>query len=201
MNLFAVIPDDKIDEQTAKVIEFDDISDSIDVRVKRYIANAGSNGFSGSSSEDTSVRIQLPTIPLPGFNGDIGEWVYFRDKFTALITLNTLSLVDDAELLQLSIDTITSLWNAWKERFEVKRVIADEQLLMSQDSASEPQNMINVVIMSLRLIETIDLKLDSLSEMFLVNLLCSLLYAETHKAFQLQLKPSSIPNDPRCLRF
>jgi hypothetical protein len=73
--LFAVIPDEKYDERTAKVFE-------------RNIANAGSSVSGGSSSDDTSARIQLPTKPLPRFNGDIGEWVYFRDKFTALITLN-----------------------------------------------------------------------------------------------------------------
>jgi hypothetical protein len=114
--------------------------------------------------------------------------------------------VDDAESLQLSIDTITSLWNAWKERFEVKGVKADEQLLklfkpMSQDSASELQHMINGVIMSLRLRKTIDLKLGSRSEMFLVNLLCSLLHAETRKAFQLQLKPTVYPKWSEMLTF
>jgi hypothetical protein len=55
--LFAVIPDDKIEERTAKVIKFDDIYDSIVVRVKRCIAYAVSRGSVGSLSDDTSARI------------------------------------------------------------------------------------------------------------------------------------------------
>jgi hypothetical protein len=82
--LFAVIPDDNIEEQTAKVIESDDTYDSIIVRLKRYIVNARSSGSGGSSSDNTSARIQLPTIPLPRLNDDIGEWVDICDKFTSL---------------------------------------------------------------------------------------------------------------------
>jgi hypothetical protein len=157
---------DKIDERTAKVIKFDDIYDSIVVRVKRYNANAASSGSGASSSDDKSARIQLPTILLPRLNDAIGELVYFRDKFKALITLNTSlnlkpSLVDEAESLQSSNDTFTSLWNALKERFVVKRVIADKQILklfnlklITRDSASEHRHMIDVVVKSLRVLET-----------------------------------------------
>jgi hypothetical protein len=45
--LFAVIPDDKIDERTAKVSEFEDIYDSIVLWVNRCIVNAGSSGNGG----------------------------------------------------------------------------------------------------------------------------------------------------------
>jgi hypothetical protein len=183
--------------------------------VKRYIANAESGG---SSYDDTSAEIQLPTIQLPRFYGDIGEWVYYHDKFTALITLNTsltgfvylkASLMDDAESLQSSHDTFTSLWNALKEQFKVKRVKADEQILklfnlkpMPRDSATELRHMIDVVIIkSQRVLETIDLKLDSLSEMFVLNLLCSRLHEETRKAFQLQLKPTVYPKWSKMLTF
>jgi short-subunit dehydrogenase len=48
--LCAAVPHDKIDGRTAKVIEFDDIYDSIVLRVKRFIANAGSSGAGRSSS-------------------------------------------------------------------------------------------------------------------------------------------------------
>jgi hypothetical protein len=104
--LFAEILDDKIEERTAKVIEFNDVYDSIFDRVKRYIANAGFSGSGESLSDDASARIQLPTVSLPRFNGDIGEWVYFRDKFTALITLN--ASFNDTQR-QSSNETFTSL--------------------------------------------------------------------------------------------
>jgi Protein of unknown function (DUF1759) len=82
-------------------------------------------------------RIHLPAIPLPQFKGTIGDWVFFRDKFTVLIieneSLNEVqrlyylksSLIDEAASLQSNNDTFQSLWKAFKERFEVKRVIAD----------------------------------------------------------------------------
>jgi hypothetical protein len=118
------------------------------------------------------------------------------------------SQVDVAESLQLSYDKFTLLWNALKERFEVKIVIADEQILklynlkpMSPDSVSELRHMIDVVIKSLRLLETIDLKLDSLSEMFPINLLRSRPHEETRKAYQLQLKPTVYPKWSEMLTF
>jgi basic membrane lipoprotein Med (substrate-binding protein (PBP1-ABC) superfamily) len=64
--LFAVIPDDKIDERTAKVIEFDDIYDSIVVRVKRYIANVARLGH---RSEFNCLRYRCLDLMVTLVNG------------------------------------------------------------------------------------------------------------------------------------
>jgi Protein of unknown function (DUF1759) len=67
------------------------------------------------------TALKLPAIPLPQFKDTVGDWVFFGDKFTALIienfTLNESqrlyylksSLIDDAASLQLSNDTFQSL--------------------------------------------------------------------------------------------
>jgi hypothetical protein len=113
--LFALVSDDKIDERTRKLIEFDDKYDTIVVRVKRNIFNAMSSDGQNSTANDITI------IKLLRFNGDIGEWVYFRDKFKALITLKASpnytqrlsylksSRMEDAESLQSSNDTLTCI--------------------------------------------------------------------------------------------
>jgi hypothetical protein len=66
---------------------------------------------------------------------------------------------------------------------------------MSQDLA-ELRDMIDVVIksLSLRELETIDLKLDSLSKIILINLLCSRFQEETCKAFLLSILKTLYPS-------
>jgi hypothetical protein len=66
--LFEAVLDGKIDNRTAKVIKIDDLYDS------------KSGGFDGSTAKK----------PLPRFNWDISESIYFFDKFIALIILNAL---------------------------------------------------------------------------------------------------------------
>jgi hypothetical protein len=73
----------------------------------------------------------MPHIPLPVFSGNLNEWVYFREKFKfkSLISENAAfndvqkhhylrnSLLGEAETLQLTSDTLESLWNALTDRY------------------------------------------------------------------------------------
>jgi hypothetical protein len=49
--------------------------------------------------------------------------------------------------------------------------------------------MIDKVIKNLRVLATIELPLDALSEMFVVNMVANRLETETRKVYELQLKP------------
>jgi aminoglycoside phosphotransferase len=71
------------------------------------------------------------------------------------------SLNDAAVSLQSTNDTFQSLWLSLKERFEVKRVIADSQISeilglksLSHESASDLQTLVDVVTKNLRVLET-----------------------------------------------
>jgi hypothetical protein len=66
--------------------------------------------------------------------------VYFRGKFKSLITDNAAlndvqkhhylrnSLLGESETLQSTSDTFELLWNALTDRYEMKRIIADNHL-------------------------------------------------------------------------
>jgi Protein of unknown function (DUF1759) len=118
------------------------------------------------------------------------------------------SLIDEAASLQSTNDTFKSLWLALKERFEVKRVIADSQISellglksLSRESASDLQSLVDVVTKNLRVLETLDLPADGLSEMLIINIVSTKLDPETRRGFEMQLKPNVLPKVAELLTF
>jgi hypothetical protein len=104
------------------------------------------------------------------------------------------ALRDEAATLQSPNDSFASLWTALKERFEIKRLIADNHISeifqlkpIRHESASDLRNLLDVVMKNLRVLNTIGLPLDDLSEAMLINLLCNRLDADTRKAYELLL--------------
>lgn len=95
-----------------------------------------SNSISGDVNVTNSNFVKLPTIRLPTFNGDYGNWLEFRDLFNALVDENaSLSpiqkfyhlktcLSDEPKKIIAKLDTTASNYNiAWeslKERYENK---------------------------------------------------------------------------------
>jgi hypothetical protein len=164
--------------------------------------------------------MRLPDMPLPVFSGDFNEWITFRQRFQTLITQNNTlnnveklyylraSLRDEALSLQSTNDTFASLWSALVERFEVKRVIADNHInqlfvlrKIAKESSVELRQLIDTVVKNIRVLHTIDLPMDKLSEMVLVNLVCNRLDSETRKAYEIQIKPDVFPKWQDMLTF
>jgi Protein of unknown function (DUF1759) len=216
--LIGLLADDLVDERVSRISDFDDICDNTIVRIKRIKLNLEPKKQTPDPN-GPSAPIRLPDIPLPVFNGNVSEWVYFREKFTALIIENKsltdfqrlhylkAALRDEAATLQSPNDSFASLWTALKERFEIKRLIADNHINeifqlkpIRHESASDLRNLLDVVMKNLRVLNTIGLPLDDLSEAMLINLLCNRLDADTRKAYELQLKVQTFPkwNDMMC---
>ncbi|GBO35181.1 hypothetical protein AVEN_170973-1 [Araneus ventricosus] len=82
-----------------------------------------------------SVKIKLPKIPLPIFDGKYEEWSSFENQFRNLISINDdlsdseklyylrSSLNGEAKQVETEDDTFDSLFKALKERFENKKLI------------------------------------------------------------------------------
>jgi hypothetical protein len=118
------------------------------------------------------------------------------------------SLSGEAETLQSSSDTFESLWNALTDHYEMKRIIADNHINgllnmrnITSECSPDLRTMIDKVIKNLRVLSTIDLQLDLLSEMFIVNMLAHRLDNETQKAYELQLRPQIYPKWVELLTF
>jgi hypothetical protein len=209
-----VIPDDQFENRTAKVEEFDILYTIKTVIMKQQKIDHGPSEQSekrGEQEPEITTKIRLPDIPLPAFSGNLNEWVYFREKFKSLITDNAAlkdvqkhhylwnSLLGEAETLQSTNYTFESLWNALTDRYEMKRIIADNhinEIFNKKNMSHDLRIMIDMVIKNLLvLIATIELPMDALSEteMFVVNMLVNNLDNESRKVYELQLKPQVYP--------
>jgi ethanolamine utilization protein EutA (predicted chaperonin) len=60
---------------------------------------------------------------------------------------------------------------------------------MTRECLADLRTMIDKVIKNLRVLSTIDLPFDPLSEMLIINMVAHRLDNETQKAYELQLKP------------
>jgi hypothetical protein len=157
------------------------------------------------------ATIRLPDIPLPTFSGNHNEWVYYRERFTALISTNeTLkdfqklhylraSLKDEAAMLQSSNDTFNSLWSALTKRYEIKRIFVERHVnelfnlkALVRESSADLRHIIDTLLKNIRVLETLELTKNELSEQLIINLVCNKLDSETRKAFELQLKPENL---------
>jgi hypothetical protein len=87
--LIGLMSDDLVDERVLRISKFDDVCDNTIVRIKRIKLNLEPKKQPPDPNRaGPSAQICLPDIPLPLFNGNVSEWVYFREKFTALIIEN-----------------------------------------------------------------------------------------------------------------
>jgi hypothetical protein len=129
-------------------------------------------------------------MPLPYFYGDYNEWIPYKDKFSSYImdyeTIDEVqrlyylkeSLKGEASTLECTIDSFQSLWPAVCKGYEIRRIIKP----IRQESSGELRHVLDVGVKNLRAFETIELKMDALSEQVMVNLISNRLDVETRKA-------------------
>jgi hypothetical protein len=81
-----IISDDQFGNRATKVEEFDILYTTTIVTTKRQKIDHGPS--TREQKPEVTTKIKLPDIPLLVFSGNLNEWVYFREKFKALITDN-----------------------------------------------------------------------------------------------------------------
>jgi Protein of unknown function (DUF1759) len=88
----------------------------------------------------TNPIVRLRDMPLPSFNGDYSEWVYYKEQINALLITNK-SLLDiqklhylkstltgEAKGIQSAQDTCSSLWDTLVQRYDIKRNIVENHI-------------------------------------------------------------------------
>jgi hypothetical protein len=89
---------------------------------------------------------------------------------------------------------------ALKERYEIKRVIAERYISdffnlksVNRESSTDLRCLLDVIIKNIRVLMTIELPLDALSELFQVHLVSNRPDGETRKAYEMLQKPEQLP--------
>jgi hypothetical protein len=88
------------------------------------------------------------------------------------------SLKGEAATLESIIDSFQSLWAAVCKRYEIRRIIVDKHIdeliqikPIRQEPSGELRHVLDVAVKNLRALETMELKIDALSEQVMVNLI------------------------------
>nr|XP_029733635.1 uncharacterized protein LOC109411900 [Aedes albopictus] len=174
-----------------------------------------------SSATSQGSHPKLPDIPLPRFNGQLEDWISFKNQFNALVKRREglseseklfylKAAIQDgaARHVQSSEDSFASLWKALCSEFENKRILVDKHIAqlfhvkpILRESGSALRNLLNDVTRNIRALANLELKLEPLSEQFLIHLVCTRLDARTRKDFELQLTDNTLPSWDKFLDF
>ncbi|GBL82623.1 hypothetical protein AVEN_263700-1 [Araneus ventricosus] len=129
-----------ISKEDEALYELEERLETLEVRFKVIVEDLASKREKtikdNSENEcSKSVKIKLPKIPLPIFDGKYEKWSSFENQFRNLIANNDdLSdseklyylrsiLKGEAKQVETEDDTFDSLFKALKERFENKKLI------------------------------------------------------------------------------
>jgi phosphopantetheine adenylyltransferase len=80
--------------------------------------------------------------------------------------------------LESTVDSFQSLWADVCKGYKIRRIIKP----IRQESSGELRHVLDVGVKNLRALETMQLKMDALSEQVMVNLISNRLDVETRKA-------------------
>ncbi|GBN14055.1 hypothetical protein AVEN_183663-1 [Araneus ventricosus] len=167
-----------------------------------------------------SVKIKLPKIPLPIFDGKYEEWSSFGNQFMNLIANNDdlsdseklyylrSSLKGEAKQVETEDDTFDSLFKALKERFENKKLIINAHVnavmnfeKIQYASAKDLRYLLDNIRKSLRALKVLEYERNKLSDIVLLNILLPKLDKESKKLFESSLEMSDVPKLHNFLNF
>lgn len=193
--------------------------------VSRRLKSFQTDPLQSSQESDKQIArnensIRLPTIPLPTFRGNYEDWVYFRENFEQLIIQNQdlsdfqrlcylkSSLKDEAAKVQSPNDTFQSLWEALTNRFANERTIVEKQITglfniktVLRESAVELRCLLDSFVKHIRILETMDMEMDKMSESMIIHLVINKLDNETRKLFEMSQDPKVLPTWSEMVAF
>ncbi|XP_058827312.1 uncharacterized protein LOC131687256 [Topomyia yanbarensis] len=224
VKLYGVIKEDEVQscQMTSEKLEdlFDEIRHIIRTKLRAIDPpKPASAQVVVATAQQTQAK--LPDIPLPRFNGQLEDWISFKGQFNALIKRREglpeseklfylKAAIQDgaARHIQSSEDTFASLWKSLSSEFENKKLLVDKHIAqlfhlkpIIRESGSALRCLINDVTRNIRALSNLELKLEPLSEQFLIHLICTRLDSRTRKDFELQLIDNSLPSWDKLLDF
>jgi hypothetical protein len=174
--------------------------------------------------QGNQVYTKLPTISLPKFDGNISNWLHYRDTFQSLIIDNShssniqrnhylnSSLKDEAKQLianlQITSDNFTVAWNLVCQRYQNQRIIAMAHAKhlcniphMKRGDCSSMRQLINHVQNHLNALQALSLNVTS-QDLMLTHLILASLDSETKPNWQKSTATrSDVPSRAELISF
>ncbi|GBL89190.1 hypothetical protein AVEN_255299-1 [Araneus ventricosus] len=167
-----------------------------------------------------SVKIKLPKIPLPIFDGKYEEWSRVENQFLNLIANNDdlsdseklyylrSSLNGEAKQVETEDDTFDSFFKALKERFKNKKLIINAHVnevinyeKTQHASAKALRCLLDNIRKNLRALKVLEYERYKLSDIILLNILLPKLDRELRKLFESSLETLDVPKLDNFLNF
>jgi hypothetical protein len=221
MEMMETIAEEDLASFMQEVAKFDRDYGELNIQIRRKLkvlrtpVKVETNGSPENNRSDA-----LPPIPMPSFGGNFCEFMSFREQFEKRVASKTnmddsvklsylrSALHGDAASIQSSTDTFESLWAALKSRYQVKRLLSESHInqlfaikRMGRESAAELQRILDVVVKNLRVLNSLELPLDRLSEQIIINIVVSKLDEETQKALKVTQKANELPSWEETFQF
>ncbi|XP_039436592.1 uncharacterized protein LOC120418326 [Culex pipiens pallens] len=204
VKLYGVIKEDEVSAFQQTNEEVEDLLDEIRHLVRQRLREIDppkpvSEQVKVSSSHQAHPK--LPDIPLPHFSGN-------PEDCEKLFYLWAAIQDGKARFIQSAEDTFVSLWKALRHEYENKRVLVEKHIAqlfhlepIASESGSDLRTLINEVSQSLRALANMNLKVEPLSEQFMIYLVCSRLDPGTRKDFELQLTINALPSWEKLFEY
>ncbi|XP_055589791.1 uncharacterized protein LOC129741974 [Uranotaenia lowii] len=171
----------------------------------------------------TFSKVKLPEILLPTFGGKFTEWVVFRDSFNSLIDQNSdltemdkftylrAALSSDAlqeiHNIELSAANYTLAWNALRDRYENKKIIAKSHLdvlfsiePLKRESFDGLNRLINDFEKNVQMLEKIGEETAGWSTL-LAHMICSRLDGTTLRHWETKHATKEVPAYVPLMKF
>ncbi|GFX42828.1 DUF1758 domain-containing protein [Trichonephila clavipes] len=193
-NLFSLANDDEIEGYNLEKQELLDTWEEMLILLERRVSHLNKTNKSTEvihTRNSDSTEIKLPTLSLPTFSGVIDEWLTFSDLFQAAVT-NNQNLTGAKKLQYLkgvlkgdAQNIVQSLpitdgnfqiaWDLLKERYFHKREILSSLMKklmnispITCESHAQILKLVNSTKECVRLLETLDLKVEGTADIILM---------------------------------
>lgn len=169
-------------------------------------------------------RPKLPSLPIPSFSGNPGEWIPFKNTFVALVhddpdlsgvvkfsyLLDRLNEETKSSLgtITLSDDGYERAWAGLLSFFDNKRKIVEHHIdalmnvpSVSKDNPKDLRKLINTCVSNLASLELSNQPLDSLSEQMIINIVVKKIDVNLRKEWEGELTTNELSSWKQLLEF
>lgn len=224
-----LIPESRIDEQDAKLNEFDNLHTECMMRLECLMEKCPkpvvSPGSQPSSSNQNQIIVQQQPLkaPIPTFDGRYESWPRFKSMFLDIvgrcsdsdaINLHHLekSLVGDAANIidsrTLADNNYAHAWEILEERYENPRVIVDIHIggllsmkRMGKESHKELRELVDTCTRHIEDLKFMEQTTDNTAGLIINKVLISCLDPNTRKLWERTLAHGELPNLDDTLKF
>ncbi|CAL1272539.1 unnamed protein product [Larinioides sclopetarius] len=212
-----------VEENEEKLNSYLDIQDIL-LNLSVSLETAKENtieGETGSKNSDNSIKSQiskkLPKIELPSFNGDLEDWLSFREVFMSnVINNDDLTKLDKLQYLFACVkgnaaklirgfavceDNLKNCWEILCERYENKTLLVNCYIhklfnlkMQRANSSSQLFEILDRVNECVRNLNVMGLELNSLCELIIINQCVNRLSDELIHRWELTLNNSNFPS-------